>query len=140
MCGAGTACSGGSCVTTPVVLNFPLSTDTSHTASGTAYWNAGDYVDGSRTTTLSSTVSAVIHIVLQNNSLTCDTQAMEMLINGVVVGNFSIPSGATAVDMTFTYAAIAGPTFDLRYQTTRTVNSGCGSAGIATTGSTVTLD
>jgi hypothetical protein len=108
--------------------------------SGTNYWNAGDYVDGSRTTALASTVKAVIHVVLMNNTLlACGTQAMEMLINGTVVGNFSIHMGLSTVDATFTYPAITGPTYDLRYQTTATVTSGCGSAGISDTGSTVTL-
>jgi hypothetical protein len=47
--------------------------------------------------------------------------------------------GSAAVDTSFTFAAITGPTYDLRYQTTRTVNSGCGSTGFSATGSTVTL-
>jgi hypothetical protein len=141
-CGSGMVCSGSSCVvaSTSTVLNFPLSTDTIHSASGTNYWNVGDYVDGSRVTTLSSTVGAAIHVVLAANSLTCDTQDMQVTINGVVVGSFSIQSGATIVDTSFAFASITGPTYDLRYQTTRTVASGCGSAGISTTGSTVTLN
>jgi hypothetical protein len=140
-CGSGVACAGGGCATsTSVVLNFPLSTDTTHIASGTAYWHAGDYVDGSRATTLASTVQAVIHIVLLANGLSaCGTQPMEMLINGIVVGNFTITMGQTTIDATFTYPAIPGTTYDLRYQTTTTVATGCGSAGISDTGSTVTL-
>jgi len=123
-----------------VVLDFPLPTDTSHTLEGgDYYWNAGDYVDGSRTTTLASTTSATIYIAVENSLSSCGQQDMEMLINGIVVGNFVISSGETSVSATFTYAAIAGPTYDLRYQTTATVASGCGSAGFATSGSTVTL-
>jgi hypothetical protein len=139
VCASGQVCSGGTCGTASNVLQFPLSSDTTHILSGTNYWNAGDYVDGSRVAGLTSSVSCVIHIVLTGSLTACGTQSMEMLINGTVVGTFAIVMGQTTVDTMFNYAAIAGPTYDLRYQTTATVASGCGSMGIVDMGSTVTL-
>jgi hypothetical protein len=138
-CTSGQVCSGGACGTASNVLQFPLSTDTTYVVNATTCcWTAGDYIDGMRAAGLASTVSATVHIVI-SNSLSCGSQAMEMLINGTVVGSFSITMGQTAVDTMFTYAAITGPTYDLRYQTTATVQSGCGYAAITASGSTVTL-
>jgi hypothetical protein len=121
-----------------VVLDFPTSADTPHTML-TNYWNLGDYIEGVRATSLSSTTSATIHIVVSPDSLTCDTQDMKLMINGTEAGRFSIHATPATVDATFTYAAISGPSYTLRYETVRTVSSGCGSAGFAMTGGTITL-
>ncbi len=141
-CAAGISCSGGTCAvsTGTAYINFPLSTDTMYMPPATSsYWTIGSYVDGSRATALASATKATIHIALGTNGLTCDTQDMEMTINGVVVGTFSIHASTTTLDTSFTFSTILGTTYDLRYQTTRTVTSGCGSCNFAATGSTVTL-
>lgn len=65
-----------------------------------------------------------------DTALTCDNQDMELLINGVTVGPVIIAPSAAAVTPSFSFAAIAGPSYTFRLQTTRTVNSGCGSAGL----------
>jgi hypothetical protein len=47
--------------------------------------------------------------------------------------------GETTIARTFTFAPITGPTYTLRYETTREVGSGCGSAGYTDDVSTVTI-
>ena len=127
------------CGAADVTVAFPDAGDTRYSLLGTRFWNAGDYVEGTRATALPSTTSASIHLVL-DNGLTCDSQDVTLRINGVVAGAFSIPAGAATLDRTFTFTAPrTGPTYALRYETTRTVASGCGSAGYLDRTSTVTL-
>lgn len=127
---------------TPVVttetVTFPAAGDTRVTAAGTAFWNSGDYVQGTRSTSLSSVRRAQLNLAVDSNVLSCDTQDMRMRINGTIVGSFSIASGTTSVTPTFNFSAISGPTYTLRLETVRTVSGGCGSAGLPN-GSTVTL-
>ena len=106
---------------------------------GYYHWEAGDWVEGSRSTSLGSTSSATIHISLYNY-LTCDNDDFRMLINGVEVGRFTIVAGSPTLDASFSYGAISGPTYTLRYEVTRTVASGCGSITFAPSGSSVTLN
>jgi hypothetical protein len=108
-------------------VSFPAAGDTINPTHG-YLWTLGSFVEGVRTTGVSSATSVDMHLVLAENLLTCDTQDMRMLVNGVQVGTFAIASGATVVDLTFSFAAIAGPTYTLRYENTRAVNGGCGSA------------
>ena len=127
----------------PVTVNFPSVGDTRYTRYGIQiyFWYAGDYVQGTRTTTLASTRSANIHLVITPNVLSsCGTQNVRMRINGVAVGTFAITRGVTLITRTFNFSAIAGPTYTLRYETISTVSSGCGSAGYSNTGSTVRLN
>ncbi len=127
---------------TPVVTNetvtFPAVGDTRVITAGTSPWNLGDYIQGTRTTSLSSVRSAQLNLAVDSNVLSCDTQDMRMRINGTIVGTFSISSGATSVTPTFSFGAISGPSYTLRVENIRTVNGGCGSAGLPN-GSTVTL-
>jgi hypothetical protein len=127
--------------TVTVTVDFPTASDPRYTAAGTRFWNLGDYVYGTRATSLGTIWQATMHLVVPagENGLTCDNQDMRMMINGVEVGRFSITPGASAVDRTFGFSTLAGPNYTLRYETVRTVNGGCGSAGIGNTGGTVTL-
>lgn len=102
-------------------------------------WNAGDYVQGVRATSLARVTSAQMSLQVSPNNLTCDTQDMRLLINGVEVGRFSIPSSTSLVTRTFTFPVISGPSYTLRVETVRTVNSGCGSAGLPDGVSTIVL-
>ena len=118
---------------TPVVrdelLTFPIASDTHFAASGTNYWNAGDYIQGSRTTGLASITSADLVLSISSNVLTCDNQSMQLRINGTIVGPVTIAPGATTFSRSYSFAALTGPTYTVRLETTRTVNGGCGSAG-----------
>ena len=142
------SCSGSSCVVaaSPATVDFPNSSDPSFTSSGAGYfWTAGDWVEGSRGTSLGSTSSASIHINIAENWLCGDTADMQMLINGTVVGSFSVPGNGcggapSTFDTSFSFGAISGPTYTLRYQVTRTVAGGDGSFMLAGSGSSVTLN
>jgi hypothetical protein len=139
-CGGGNVCTDGVCGPPPsVILNFPQAGDTFQSTADGYYWVAGNYVSGSRTTTLDSTTSATIHVVLSGNLLSCDTETFNVLINGATVGSFVASAGVTTVDTTLTYAACTGPTYALEYVVAKTVASGCGSVAFATSGSTITL-
>jgi hypothetical protein len=70
---------------------------------------------------------------------------MRMLINGTEVGRFSVPASDCAgapstFDTSFTFGALSGPTYTLRYEITRTVASGAGSFTFSPSGSSVTLN
>jgi hypothetical protein len=143
-CADSEACVDGSCrgVTIPCeTFTVPSSGDTRVGAgSGAYFWRRGDYVEGTRTSMLPSVTSADIHLVITYNGLTCDTQDVDVKINGVTVGTFSISSTDTAIDRTYTFSPITGPTYIIRYETNSTVASGCGAAGYANdSGSTIEL-
>lgn len=110
-------------------VTFPAAGDTRVTRYPNL-WNAGDYIQGSRTTSLPRITSAQMTLSISPNGLTCDTQDMRALINGVEVGRFAVAPGASIVSQTFSFPAITGPTYTLRVETVRTVSSGCGSAGL----------
>ncbi|MBN1771676.1 MAG: hypothetical protein JXB32_10470 [Deltaproteobacteria bacterium] len=139
--GTGTLQAAISAGTATQTVDFPTAADTRYTSAGTRFWNLGDYISGTRTTSLGTIWQAAMHLVVPagENGLTCDNQDMRMLINGVEVGRFSIAPGAYTVDQTFGFSTLVGPSYTLRYETTRTVAGGCGSAGIGNTGGTVTL-
>jgi len=146
-CTSGDACNAGSCAGTPITtgacagatVTFPSAGDTRVASAGLYFWRSGDYVEGSRSTSLPSTSSAEISLVILPNSLTCDSQDVELRVNGTSVGSFSISSTDTTITRSFSFPSIAGPNYTLRYQTVRAVGGGCGSAGYADDVSTVTL-
>lgn len=127
---------------TPVVseetVTFPAVGDTRSFTIGDRPWNSGDFIEGTRATSLSSITSAQLNLAILPNGLTCDDQDMRLRINGTVVGSVIVSPGATSVTPTFTFAPISGPTYTLRLETVRTVSSGCGSAGVPD-GSTIVL-
>lgn len=126
---------------TPVVrdetLTFPSASDTRVIASGDRPWNAGDYIEGTRSAALSSITSAQLSLPVSPNGLTCDNQDMRLRINGTVVGGVIVTPGASSVTPSFSFGAISGPNYTFRLETTRTVAGGCGSAGIPDGGSIV---
>lgn len=131
---------GHTCTYVATPIAFPSAGDTHYSLYGGPMWNSGDYVEGTRSA-IASTTSATLHLVISANGLTCDNQDMTAMLNGIPIGNFSITPGATVLDLSFPYGAITGPTYVIRYQTNRTVSSGCGAADLAQgTGSTITLN
>ena len=126
------------CAGASELVNFPAPGDT-FSDSGQRLWRLGQYVEGTRTTSLGTVRSAELHIVMSYNSLGCDNQDLRMLINGTEVGRFSVVPGASVLDTSFSFGGISGPTYTLRYENVRTVNAGCGSAQFSTSDSTVLL-
>ena len=124
----------------PATVDFVNSSDGWGTAYGAYYfWTVGDWIQGTRGTSLGSTSSVSIHIAI-DNYLSCDNDDFRMLINGIEVGRFTMLAGSPTVDTSFSFAPISGPTYTLRYEVTRTVASGCGSIDFAPSGSSVTLN
>jgi hypothetical protein len=146
-CTTADRCAAGRCTGAPVSspecsvvpVSFPVAGDTRVASAGVYFWRLGDYVEGSRTTTLGSVGRLDMNLVLELNSLTCDTQDIEVRVNGALVGTVAIAGGDSVIARSFTFPAISGPTYTLGYHTAREVGSGCGSTGYANTGSTVTL-
>ena len=124
----------------PVTLDFPTPGDAVSPSHG-YLWTLGAYTEGTRSVTLPAPARSVrMHLVIAENSLSCDTQDMRLLVAGLEAGRFAISSGDTAIDRTFSLPSpVNGPTVALRYETVRQVASGCGSAKLATAGSTITL-
>lgn len=123
-------------VRVPEVFVFPATGDTRFNQSGTNFWNQGDFVEGSRTFTV-STVEMSMVLQISPNVLTCDTQDHAFMVDGVTIGTFSVTAGATQVTATFNFAQVDPGPHTLRIETTRTVNGGCGSAGFPDDVSTV---
>jgi hypothetical protein len=127
-------CVSGACMAVPTTttVTFPQSGDARVGAgTGMYFWRLGDYVEGTRTTTLSTLSSVSFDLQLDTNGLTCDTQDVTLSINGTDVGTFSIAGGTMNVMQSFTFPTITGPTYTFRLETTRQVASGCGAAGYA---------
>ncbi|MDQ3033102.1 MAG: hypothetical protein M3Y87_11840 [Myxococcota bacterium] len=123
----------------PETVTFPQSTDTSSSAY---IWQYGGYIQGARSTSLASTTSLDMSLVPTSNGLTCDTQDMRLMVNGTEVGRFVVSPGSVApITRTFTFGAIAGPTYTFRYENVRQVAGGCGAAqlGSSMPASTITL-
>jgi hypothetical protein len=67
-------------------------------------------------------------------------QEAEVSINGTAIGTFTVLQGDTAIDQSYPVApSIGGPAYTIRYETTTTVQGGCGAAGYDQVGSTVTF-
>ena len=115
---------------TGTTVTFPIFTDTFVIKYDPNFWNLGDYIQGSRTTTVPSitSMSGTLGIV---NSMTCGTLAINVTVNGKVAGTVTVTStSGNAVPLSLTFAAITGPTYVLRYQAGNTIKSGCGSLSI----------
>lgn len=139
-CTASMVCSGGMCRAGMETSPFPQAGDTRVGADGLYFWRLGDYVQGTRATSLPSVGRVDVSLVVDPNVLTCDTQSVGVRINSVMVGSFNIAPGQNLLTTSFTFAPIAGPTYVVRYETIRQVASGCGSAGYPNDrGSTITF-
>ena len=88
----------------------------------------GDYVEYTWTTAYPSITGLDITAGLDPNFLTCDTQDFDVIINGVDVGDMDIVGGSSSQDFSFTFPAIDGPTYTVRYELNRSVEEECGAA------------
>ena len=123
-------------------VDFPLATDPRLFQIGTRPWNAGDYVEGVRMTSVPTVSQLDIHIEFPvgfNGLSDCGFQEAQVMLNGNVLGTFTVAMGDMTIDQTYAAPNVPGPAYTIRYETTTTVESGCGSAGYGEVGSTVTL-
>src|SRR5690606_5291710 len=120
-------------------VTFPRTGDPRAIVSAPYMWHGGDFIQGTRTTSLPSITRAEMTLQLSYNGLTCDTQDTRLSINAVQVGTFSIAPGATTAAQTLAFPALSGRTYALRLETISTGASGCGAAALADDVSTFRL-
>ena len=126
----------------PETHPFPIAGDTTNLGPGVHPWNAGDFYAGVRMTMLSSLSSVDVHIDVVDNGLSdCGFQNAEVILNGVLVGDFTLEQGTVVVDESYPVPmGVVGPDYTVRYETTMTVESGCGAAGYSQATSTITFN
>lgn len=96
-------------------------------------WVAGDYWEQTFSGTgLNSSAALDLDIFIDDNILfSGDAVNLDVLLNGLTVGNFSVGSGVTGLlSESFTYApvaALAGQSFDIKMLETNTIDPGHGS-------------
>ena len=123
----------------PATFTFPASSDTNYEATAPWFWNAGDYVRGTRTLALPSTTSLAAQLPIANY-LCCDHATFSIILNGTAVGTFDVtPATGSSVSFSAAFARISGPTYTLVYQETNTVASCCGSFQLGYDSGSVTL-
>lgn len=121
----------------PATFTFPATGDTKTVKSEPALWNAGDAIEGTRTTGLAAATSLKGTWDLANNDLSnaCGLLGLsagklpvDVSLNGTVIGSLTIKKGTgLSVPIALTFPAVSGPTYTLRYEVKTTVTSGCGS-------------
>lgn len=111
---------------TPVEVIFPKTGDSKAIAKDPYIWTNGDWIQGVRTTTLAAATSVSGTWQITNSLSSCGKVYVDVSINGTKVGALNFGSGTSSVPVSFSFAAIAGPTYTIRYQLTATVGSGCG--------------
>ena len=61
------------------------------------------------------------------NTLSCDNDIFDVVVEGVTVGSFTVEAGDTTVEAYFATSVSVSGDLDLKYIVTETVDSGCGS-------------
>ncbi|MFK7987926.1 MAG: hypothetical protein AB8I08_18045 [Sandaracinaceae bacterium] len=119
---------------TTEVVAFPSGGDVSTDPAG-LFLFSGEYVEGVRTTSLPDITGADIVLNVPFDDLFCSV-TMGLAINGTAVGTFTISAGDRTVTSSFSFPAITGPTYTLRYE--RITSSICDLVQVGP-GDTVTL-
>lgn len=124
--------------------SFP-SPATTRSTLATNFWNDGDFLEQLFTGTgLSEVNEFSLDLSVTNNSLNGDTQDMDAILNGVVIGSFMVNPGDTLLNLSFTGLNVAGmgaggEDYLVRLETTRTVIGGAGSANFSNGQQNLTL-
>ena len=116
---------------TGVDIVFPQSTDTHVMVHDPYMWNTGDYVEGSRTTSLASATSLSGTFDVTNSLAAGGFIDIDVYLNSKKVGSFTFSNtSGSSVPISLSFAAVAGPTYDIKYLETNTVAPGAGSVTI----------
>ena len=123
---------------TEVIFTFPSATDPRTVKGGTAWFNIGDFVQGSRATTLPKATGMKGTLEIGNSLGSCGADAgttgsldIRVSINGTTVGTIAITKASPAsVSFDVLFGVIPGPTYVIRYEEITQVASGCGSITI----------
>jgi hypothetical protein len=126
-------CSSGSCASSggSASFTFPEWGDLSYIGSDPYMWQYGDYHQGTRSTSLACASSVSFTLYADDNILWGDWLSLRVSINGLAVGDFEFYEGYYVTSGSFSFAPIAGPTYTIRLEVTRTVLPGDGSVAIS---------
>jgi hypothetical protein len=125
---------------TGTVITFPVFADTYVIKYDPNFWNVGDYIQGSRATSLASITSISGTVGITNSLSTCGALDLIVSVNGTTVGTVKITNThGAAVPLSLTFPAATGPTYVIRYQAGNTVKSGCGSLSFVEDSTKLTL-
>ncbi|HSJ58772.1 MAG TPA: hypothetical protein VLC95_16425, partial [Anaerolineae bacterium] len=115
----------------PVTSAFPATGDTVSVVGDPYWYNAGDYAEGTRMPGLDHVTGVRYNLILGNNALNNTAQVdLDLSINGVVVGSFSLLPGELSKSVAFFFPPISGPVYTVRLEETNTVAGGFGSVAI----------
>jgi len=121
-------------------LLFPATGDTISVLANPYWWHAGDYAQGVRTPGLNRVTGVRYDLTITNNVLNSTGHVdLEMSINGIVVGSFTVLPGETSRSLAFLFPRISGPSYTIRLRETNTVDPGAGSIVIPLDVSRITL-
>ncbi len=95
-------------------------------------WAAGDHWEESFTTSSSEAGEFDFYLAYNNNSLG-QALNMEVLVNNLFVGDFSISPEQSFSDLSFD-ATFTGPTFDIRFEALNTIPAGQNAVSLDTSG------
>ena len=94
---------------------FPSASGDTVFPSNGRFLFAGDFVQGTRTTSLPDATGVSFTVNLPFETMTCNVP-LGLAINGTPVGTFSVGPGDTTGAGSFSFAALTGPTYTLRYE------------------------
>ena len=117
---------------------LPATGDIFNVASAPYWWHAGDHAQGTRFTSFMNITGIQYHLILSRNSLNLSGHVnLNLSINGIVVGSFSVLPGEMSKTGTMTFPPINGPIYVLRLEETNLVDPGYGSIVIPLDRSTI---
>ena len=124
----------------PETVFFPATGDTVSVLNNPYWWHAGDYAQGTRTLTQNWITGVRYNLAITNNTLNGTGHVdLNLSINGIVVGSFTVLPGETAKTVGFSFPPINGPVYVIRLEETNTVDDGAGSISIPLDTSSLTL-
>ncbi|GAB5382505.1 MAG: hypothetical protein Alis3KO_39200 [Aliiglaciecola sp.] len=136
---------GKASATAIFTTDFPTDSSTRFNQLGSNFWNDGDFIEQLFSGTgLSEVNEFTLDLSIVSNVLSGDTQDMSVMLNGIEIGDFMISAGDALVNIAFNGFNVmgmggSGDDYLVRLETTRTVNGGQGSAGIANNTGNLTL-
>lgn len=110
------------------VTTFIATGDTVSVTSDPYWWHTGDYAEGVRTLSINSVERIDYSLVIGENFLNGSGHVdLNLSINGILVGSFTVLPGQLAKNLSFEFPAISGPTYTIRLEEANTVSPGAGS-------------
>ncbi|MFI5299876.1 MAG: hypothetical protein ACHREM_17450 [Polyangiales bacterium] len=118
---------------------FPKETDPRHLQDDPWMWHLGDWIEGTRDTSLPSvtTLSGVLKV--DNQISDCGDYKIDVVLNQRTVGTVTLPAHAESLQIDLIFPRVAGPTYTLKYIGAEQVASGCGSIKLVYDTTEVTL-